>query len=255
MSLFLEVKNLSAEYNKNSALSGVSFSIDEGDSLAVIGPNGAGKTTLLKSLLGSINYEGEIIWHKKPRIGYVPQRFDFDRTIPLTVMEFFLLSKSDKDFWIPSKQALSEINQALNHVNAHKLINRRIGELSSGEFQRVLIAHAIFGNPNILFFDEPTTGIDMEGEITIYSLLKHLAKELSLTLVLISHDLNIVFEYANKVVCLNKKMLCSGSPSHILTPEHLSELYGGTVGFYKHDHSHGDYKTGDHKNHHDDHHN
>lgn len=237
MPLFLEVKNLSAKYDKNSALNSVSFSIEEGDSLAVIGPNGAGKTTLLKSLLGSIDYEGEIIWHKKPKIGYVPQRFDFDRTIPLTVLEFFLLSKSDKDFWFPSRQAIAEITQALNHVNAYKLINRRIGELSSGEFQRVLIAHAIFGNPNILFFDEPTTGIDIEGEITIYSLLKHLAKELSLTLVLISHDLNIVFEYANKVVCLNKKMLCSGSPAHILTPEHLSELYGGTVGFYRHDHS------------------
>lgn len=246
MALFLEVKNLSAKYNENNALKGVSFSVDEGDSLAVIGPNGAGKTTLLKSLLGSMDYEGEIIWHKKPRIGYVPQRFDFDRTIPLTVKEFFLLSRSDKDFWFPSQQALSEIGQALNHVNAYKLIDRRIGELSSGEFQRVLIAHAIFGNPNILFFDEPTTGIDIEGEITIYSLLKHLAKELSLTLVLISHDLNIVFEYANKVVCLNKKMLCVGSPAHILTPEHLAELYGGTVGFYKHDHEHGNHHKENH---------
>lgn len=236
MSLFFEVKNLSVKYDKNNALSGVSFSVEEGDSLAVIGPNGAGKTTLLKALLGSIDYEGEIIWHKKPKIGYVPQRFDFDKTIPLTVLELFLLSRSDKDFWFPSRRVLAEINQALNHVNAHKLINRRIGELSSGEFQRVLIAHAIFGNPNILFFDEPTTGIDVEGEITIYSLLKHLAKELSLTLVLISHDLNIVFEYSNKVVCLNKKMLCVGSPAHTLTPEHLVELYGGTVGFYKHDH-------------------
>lgn len=238
MSLFLEVKNLNVRYGKSTALSGVSFSVDEGDSLAIIGPNGAGKTTLLKCLLGTLDFEGEIIWHKNPRIGYVPQRFDFDRTIPLTVKEFFLLNRTGRDFLMPSAKLLSEITQALNHVNAHHLINRQIGELSSGEFQRVLIAQAIFSNPNILFFDEPTTGIDIEGEATIYSLLKHLAKELSLTLILISHDLNIVFEYANKVICLNKKMLCTGTPTAIMTPEHLARLYGGDVGFYKHEHGH-----------------
>lgn len=236
MAAFLEVKNLNVKYGKSAVLSGVSFLVDEGDSLAVIGPNGAGKTTLLKCLLGVLDFDGEIIWHKKPTIGYVPQRFDFDRTIPLTVKEFFLLSVGGGEFWMPSKRTISGITQALYHVNAHHLMDRRIGELSSGEFQRVLIAQAIFGNPNILFFDEPTTGIDIEGEVTIYSLLKHLAKELSLTLILISHDLNIVFEYSNKVVCLNKKMLCSGSPTHVLTPDHLAKLYGGEVGFYKHHH-------------------
>lgn len=238
MPLFLEVKNLNVKYGKSTVLSEVSFSVDEGDSLAIIGPNGAGKTTLLKCLLNILDYEGEIIWHKEPRIGYVPQRFDFDRTIPFTVKEFFLLSRSNKDFFIPSAKLMAEITQTLNHVNAHHLIRKQIGELSSGELQRILVAQAIFSNPNILFFDEPTTGIDIEGEATIYSLLKHLAKELSLTLILISHDLNIVFEYTNKVICLNKKMLCSGEPTQILTPEHLNKLYGGTVGFYKHEHEH-----------------
>jgi len=236
----LEVKDLSVFYDKTPIVNKVSFSVEKGETLALLGPNGAGKSTIFKAILGLVSYKGKITWSKKPIIGFVPQRFDFDKTVPMTVKEFMLLhSQLKMSFWLPSKEVLSDIKKALAYVNATKHFNRKIGELSSGEFQRVLIARAIFSNPDILLFDEPTADIDVEGEMTIYPLLKKLSKELSFTLILISHDLNIVYDFADKVICLNKKMMCSGSPKAVLTPDQLNKLYGEGVGFYvHHDHKH-----------------
>ncbi|MEK7452938.1 MAG: metal ABC transporter ATP-binding protein [Patescibacteria group bacterium] len=240
MSSILEVKNLSVKYNKVKIVDNISFSLEEGKTLALLGPNGAGKSTIFKAILGLIDYKGEINWGKKPNIGFVPQRFDFDKSIPMTVLEFMLLHADVKfGFWFPKKTIINSIKKALESVNAVRYFDKRIGELSSGEFQRVLIARAIFRNPNILLFDEPTADIDVEGEMTIYPLLKKLAKELSFTLILISHDLNIVYDFADDVICLNKKMMCSGAPKSVLTPEQLNQLYGEGVGFYvHHDHKH-----------------
>ncbi|MBI3671176.1 metal ABC transporter ATP-binding protein [Candidatus Azambacteria bacterium] len=238
MSGILEVKNLSVSYDGTPVVSNISFSLDEGRSLALLGPNGAGKSTIFKAILGLIAYKGEINWIKKPSIGFVPQRFDFDKNIPMTVMEFMLLHADVKfGFWFPKKEILEDIEKSLNYVNAKKHLNRKIGDLSSGEFQRVLIARALFGKPNVMLFDEPTADIDVEGEMTIYPLLKKLSKELSFTLVLISHDLNVVYDFADEVICLNKKMMCVGAPKVVLTPDQLNQLYGEGVGFYVH-HNH-----------------
>ena len=231
----LEVKNLSVVYGSNKVVNNVSFSLEEGETLALIGPNGAGKSTIFKSILGLVDYTGEIKWSKKPNIGFVPQRFDFDRSVPITVEEFILLhAKSNLDFWLPSEKSLKEVRKNLKYVNAGKLINKKISDLSSGQFQRVLIARALFGKPNILLFDEPTADIDVEGEMTIYPLIRTLSKKLSFTPIIISHDLNIVYEFADSVVCLNKKKMCSGSPRSVLTTDKLNKLYGEGVGFYIH---------------------
>jgi len=234
--MLLEVKNLNVFYGKNHVLKDVSFNIEEGKVIAFIGPNGGGKTTLFRAILRAVPYQGTIIWHKKVKIGYVPQRFDFDFTFPLTVFELFLLRTNYKDFWFIGPRITNEIKNTLAHAGAGHLIYKRLGELSSGELQRVLIAYAIFGHPNILLFDEPTSGIDIEGEMTAYNLIQHLAKELNLTVLLISHDLNIVYEYVDEVICLNKRLLCSGSPKKILTPAQLQELYGVKSSFYYHTH-------------------
>lgn len=223
--VILSVKNLTVRFGENIAVKQADFDLEKGDILALIGPNGSGKTTLVRAVLGLLPYEGGVVWGEKVRVGYVPQRFDFDRTFPITVLEAFLL-KTRYGFWIRRRGAEKEIRDVLRAVGADKLINKRIGDLSGGQLQRILIAFSLIGKPDVLFFDEPSTGIDIGGEETVYNLIHRLVHETGLTIVLISHDLNVVYQHASKVVCLNKKMLCYGVPHEVLTDEMLKKIYG-----------------------------
>lgn len=235
--IFVEVKNLSVTLGRERIVDDVSFFIRKGENVAIIGPNGAGKTTMLKAILGNIKYSGSVIWHEKPVIGYVPQKFDFDKTVPLTVMEFFLVySAKNRGFWFPSAPVKERIKECLRHVKAERLFDKNIGTLSRGELQRVMIAQAVFEQPNILILDEPTASVDIEGERTIYHLVRHLVKEFSLTSIIVSHDLHIVHDFADKVICINKKMLCAGVPRVAMSKDMLEELYGGDVTLYTHEH-------------------
>ncbi len=235
--LFLEVKNLSVIRDGERILEDVSFSVTEGKTAALIGPNGAGKTTLFRALLGDMSYTGNIIWHTPPRIGYVPQRFDFDKTTPLTVEEFFLVySKEPRPFWRHNAAIDAEIKGFLSAVKADHLIHKSIGEISHGELQRVIIAQAMYGRPNILLLDEPTANIDIEGEKTIYPLLKKVIKAASLTALIISHDLSVVHDFADKAVCMNKKVLCEGAPDAVFRSDELKALYGSGAALYQHEH-------------------
>lgn len=231
-----QVDDLSVTLGGTSVLEHVSFTVNRGDIVAVIGPNGAGKTTLLRALLGMVPYEGRIIWHEVPRIGYVPQRFQFDKTFPLTVEELFLLKSGTGRFWLPAESDRQDIKKALSHTEVEHLQKRKLGELSAGQLQRVFVAYGLYGQPELLLFDEPTAGIDIGAEMTIYGLLRNIAEELGLTMLVVSHELSVVYTYARKVVCLNKTMACFGSPQQVLTPEQLQSLYGGGAGFYGHDH-------------------
>lgn len=234
--MFLEIKDLTVKIGGRRILDEVSFNVEKGDVVAVIGPNGAGKTTLLKALMGLIPYEGDIIRHEIAKIGYVPQGFAFDHNFPLTVEELFLLKTNNKSFWRPSIGQRADISKALSHTQAEPLRHQKIGELSTGQLQRVFIAYALFGHPDLLLFDEPTAGIDIGAEISVYNLLQEINHEQKLTMMLVSHELNVVYRYATNVVCLNKRMACYGTPSQALTPEHLQELYGPHTAFYAHDH-------------------
>lgn len=230
----IEVKNLKVGPNNGNALNGITFGLEKGDSLAVIGPNGAGKTTLFRAILGAIPYSGEIIKDKSVRIGYVPQKVDLERDLPITTKEFLSLREH---------KGSEKNNSYLDAVKSVGLgadfLNKRIGELSSGELQRLLIAWATMGHPDLLLFDEPTASVDVAGQETVYELLHKLQDERGLTTMLISHDLSVVYKYANKVLCLNKTQVCFGEPTDILTSNELQKLYGGDGKLYHHMHEHG----------------
>lgn len=229
----LEIKNLSFEYVKGvSVIDNVSFSIRENATTIVIGPNGSGKTTLLKIMIGLLDpTSGSVRIHgKKPKdirksIGYVPQKLYFDTTFPITVMEFLGLSGHS------SKEDMIDI---LENVGARYLISSRLGELSGGQLQRVLIARSLLGNPKILFLDEPMSGIDMGGEKNFYQLINSVQEKYNITVIMVSHEVNVVSEIASQVICINKEMLCSGSPDATLLPELIEDLYGSGVSLYKH---------------------
>ncbi len=231
----LSVKNLTVSYGDKVVVENVSFELNRRDILAVIGPNGSGKTTLMKAILALVPATGEIHWPEKTRCGYVPQRFDFDRTFPLTVAEAFLL-RLGHNFWWRDVRSNQEIKAALEQVGALSLLDQRIGDLSGGQLQRVLIAYSLLGKPEILFFDEPATGIDLGGEETVYNLIHKLVHEAGLTVIFISHDLDVVYRHATAVICLNRKMVCHGAPRQVLTGEMLEQIYGQYVGAYQHQH-------------------
>ena len=225
----LSVKNLNIEINGIKILEDINFEINEGDVLAIIGPNGAGKTMLLRALLGLDDYKGEIKWAPEIKIGYVPQRMDIETDIPLTVREFFYLRDAEINE-IKIKEALTFV-----HFD-EEILNSGFGEISVGQRQRVLVAWAIITKPDVLLFDEPTADVDIVGQKSIYAMLHKLQHDLNLTVILVSHDLNVVYKYADKVICLNRKKICEGAPNEILNTERLLEIYGGEKAFYHHQH-------------------
>ncbi len=231
----LTVENLGVKFDNNEVLKGLNFFIKKEDVLAIVGPNGAGKSVLFRALLGLIPYSGKINWAPGLKISYVPQKFNIDKELPLSVKEFFDFKQSKREEVVSALKTVGITDEY--HIEKH-ILSQRLGWLSGGQLQRVLIAWSILDNPNVLLFDEPTAGIDIGGEETIYNLLKKLKDQRGLTILLISHDLNIVYKYATNVVCINKEMICYGEPSVVLDPASLAKLYGGEAGFYKHQHDH-----------------
>jgi len=227
--MILSVKNLEVEINGTKILEDINFEINKGDALAIIGPNGAGKTMLLRALLDLDDYKGEIKWAPEIKIGYVPQRMDIETDIPLTVREFFYLRDAEINE-IKIKEALTFV-----HFD-EEILNSGFGEISVGQRQRVLVAWAIITKPDVLLFDEPTADVDIVGQKSIYAMLHKLQHDLNLTVILVSHDLNVVYKYADKVICLNRKKICEGAPNEILNTERLLEIYGGEKAFYHHQH-------------------
>ena len=231
----LEIKDLNVSFGEHEVLKNLNFTVNKNDVLAIVGPNGAGKTVLFRALLGLIPYSGEIRWKPDTKIGYVPQKLYIDKEFPLSVEEFFQLKKTGYDEMLNSLSSVG-IKWEDEHHLKHHILQKPIGTLSGGQLQRILIAWAISENSEVLLFDEPTSGIDVGGEETIYNLLSRLQREKHLTILLISHDLHIVYKYAHSVMCINKNMVCYGAPHEVLNPESLVQLYGGEASFYKHEH-------------------
>jgi len=219
----VEVNNLNFKFGKNLILSGISMSISKGDFLGIIGPNGSGKTTLVKVLLGiyasgsgAVKMFGKDVksfsdWKK---IGYIPQKAtNIDQNFPATVREIVsmgLISRK-KIPRIMDKKDSQDIMDALKLVGMEKFIDRQIGQLSGGQQQKVFIAKAMISKPEILFLDEPTTGVDHESQHIFYDMLNDLNKNHGITIVLISHDVGSITQYVNKVACLNQKLVFHGT--------------------------------------------
>ncbi len=230
----LEVRDLSVNFDGENILKDISFSVSDGDFLAIIGPNGAGKTVLFRALISLIPYDGEIKWRPNVKIGYVPQKLMEHAELPLTVKEFFTLKS--KNLFLKDKQLTDSIAHELNSVDLDlNILNQQLINLSRGQMQRVLISWAILGHPQVLLFDEPTAGIDIAGEKSVYNALRKLQEERGITIMMISHDLNIVYRYANNVLCLNREQICYGEPETALTGEQIKRLYGESA-FYHHSH-------------------
>jgi ABC-type Mn2+/Zn2+ transport system ATPase subunit len=241
----LQVDNLCVKADNRHLIENITFSVEDGKIIAIIGPNGAGKTTLIKAILGLIPYEtGTVSLFGRPfknnhsdiKVGYVPQRLEFDRTIPLTVSELlgFTVPPVYTIPFMKRKGARAHIDNLLKIVGAQALAHRSIGSLSGGELQRVMIAKAIVNDPKILFLDEPASGVDIEGQERFHDLIKRLNKEKGLTVILISHDLNVVYRYADNVLCMNRKLICTGSPEETLTDDVIKSMYGEMMGAYIH---------------------
>ena len=234
----ISVKNLSVMRGEYLAVDNVSFELLTGTHTAIIGPNGAGKSTLIKSILGLVEARsGEIKLFNTGRqskrlkleIGYIPQKFPFDRTFPLTVSELVGLGLNNKQWWYSSKRKREKVYQALEQVHLIKHAQQKIGTLSGGELKRVLLAYCLVVPRRLLVLDEALAGVDATGEMEFAALLHNLKQEHNWTILEVSHDLDLVSKYCDLVICMNRRILYQGSPSTTLTPENLLQIYGSLV--------------------------
>ena len=235
--ILVELHKAGFKQNNKWLVEGVSLKVEKGKIVTLIGPNGSGKSTTAKIALGIYkNIEGTVEKYTN-KIGYVPQKISIDWTLPLRVYDFMLLTEDIKD---------EAIDEALTLTGVMHLKNKNLGNLSGGEFQRVLIARAISKKPELLVLDEPVQGVDYTGEIALYELIKKISDTLNCGILLISHDLHTVMTATDHVVCLNGHVCCSGTPMDVARNNEYKTLFGEqasqilSVYEHKHDHVHSD---------------
>lgn len=211
----LEVSDLNVRFQDRAILENVSFKVKRGTTVAIVGPNGAGKSVLFRALLNLIPYTGKIEWTEGVRIGYVPQKLSVT-DIPISVREFLSFKKA------------SGIKESLGAVGLDdmSMLDRALGVLSGGQLQRVLIAWAIVDQPDVLLFDEPTTGVDLDSEEAIYEMVNRLEKDHGITVLLISHDVHIIRDYSEFMLALNRNVICFAESEEITDSSVLHAIYG-----------------------------
>jgi zinc transport system ATP-binding protein len=224
--LQIEVKNISFFYETHEVLSNVSFVVKRGEYLGIIGPNGGGKTTLLKIILGILKpSSGEVVLRGK--CGYVPQKAAQDITgFPATAKEVVSSGKNVTP---------EEAEKAMKLTGVEEYKNNLVSQLSGGERQKVFIAHSLALNPEVLILDEPSAGVDIASQERFYSFLEKLNKK-GITVIFVSHDINIVAAQAKKVLCLGGKTICYGTPQETLSQENINKIYGRKTKFFLHQH-------------------
>lgn len=243
----VEIHDLCFSYGSDETLCSVTFEIEKGDFLGVIGPNGSGKTTLLRVILGLLKPQNGQVklfgkniseFNQWTRIGYVPQKATYIETsIPINVQEIVSLgrvAKAGLGNFLKKSDSIA-IDKALQLVGMQEYKNRQITELSGGQQQRVFIAKALASEPELLILDEPTVGVDVAAQDEFYQLLAELNKK-GITLVIVSHDIDVIVNEVNKLACLNKKLVYHGTPKDFIKEDYLEKLYGKTRRFILHDH-------------------
>jgi zinc transport system ATP-binding protein len=236
----LSVEHLTVRFERQPrpAVEDVSFTLAEGQIAILIGPNGSGKSTLLKAVLGLLPSQGTVRVFGRPVresyrvVGYVPQRLPFDLTLPLTVREAIRMPLLGVD----DEHAEARFRHFTEVLRIAPLLDAPLASLSGGQLKRALIARAMVINPRLLLLDEPEAEVDIGGEQTLYGMLDEMAAHHRVTVLVCSHELELVHRYADQVLCLNRRLMCAGPPAEVLTADALGGLYGPTITLYRHEH-------------------
>ena len=231
--LLVKLENAGVYRSSKWLVRGISLEINQGQIVTLIGPNGSGKTTTAKMILNILNTDEGLVKGNANKMAYVPQKINIDWTMPLRVIDFMKITSSLNN---------TEITESLIMTGVDKLLYSQIHSLSGGEFQRVLIARAIAKKPDLLVLDEPVQGVDFNGEIALYNLIKEISVNLNCGILLISHDMHFVMSTTDHVICLNGHICCSGSPSNVVKNPEYIKLFGQhnseTLSYYQHQHDH-----------------
>ena len=252
----LEARHLSIRLDGHAVLSDITLALHRAEIVTILGPNGSGKSTLLRALLGILPpHAGQVTRQPGLVIGYVPQRLAIDRTLPMTVRRFLSL---------PARVTDSDAFAALARVGLPDVAQRQMGELSGGQFQRVLLARALLAKPQLLILDEPTQGLDQPGEAAFYRLIEEVRRDTGVAILMVSHDLHVVMAASDRVICLNGHICCEGTPRVVSNAPEYRALFGlgtqGALALYQHvhdhshDHGHDHGHDHDHDHEHKDHH-
>jgi zinc transport system ATP-binding protein len=228
----IDLQALTLQLGGDPVLQDIDFTLGPGEIVTVVGPNGSGKSTLLRVIIGALSPSaGTVDRRAELRIGYVPQRLHIDPHLPLTVRRFLAL---------PERADRREVAEALARAGVPDLPDRQMTQLSGGQFQRVLLARALIGGPDILVLDEATQGLDQPGTADFYRQIAQLRHELGCAVVMVSHDLNVVMSASDRVVCLNRRICCEGGPEAVASAPEYQALFGqhaeGALAFYRHGH-------------------
>lgn len=232
----IKVEGLGVRFGDEVILQGIDLHVHCGEVLAVVGPNGAGKTTLLRAILGEVPYEGKMVSlmggveRRRPRIGYVPQRLQFDADLPMSVLDLVAAAISSRPVWLGIPLPLvRKAEDVLRIFSADHLVAKRIGELSGGELQRVLLAIAMTAEPELLLLDEPGAGVDVKGLSLFYQLVRDLRKQHDISVILVTHDLPGISPYVDRLVLLNRSIVAAGRPDEVLSDEKMVRAFGPSL--------------------------
>jgi len=228
----VRLKAVQVRFNGQRVLKDADLQVDAGEIVTLIGPNGAGKTTLVRVVLGLLKADAGSLWRKPGlRIGYMPQKLQVDATLPLSVERFLRL--------VPGV-VRDSARAALAEVGAERVIDRPLQKISGGELQRVLLARALLRQPALLVLDEPVQGVDAAGQVELYQLITRLRERYGCGVLMVSHDLHLVMNSTDRVVCLNQHVCCSGHPAQVSHDPAFIELFGRETGLalYQHHHDH-----------------
>lgn len=242
----ISAEGVSVRHGTETVLHGVDLTIEAGEIVTIVGPNGSGKSTLLRALIGAHPLSaGQVRRQKALRIGYVPQTLRLDPTLPMTVARFLDLPNRVSD------EARAEVLEA---AGAHTLADRQLSGLSGGQFQRVLLARALLGHPQVLMLDEPTQGLDQPGSAAFYRQIERIRDETGCAVLMVSHELHVVMSASDRVVCLNGHVCCHGTPEVVAQAAEYRALFGtgtdGALALYRHEHSHSHDHNHDHDHNH-----